>query len=255
VTTLDREYIDFLEITVTPLDVTSLCRFVEACLENGQIANLGAHNLHSVYLNQTDPKFRKFCDEADVLLIDGWPILAAANLIRRRLKKGKLNHRFRLGSVDWIPQVISLSGVKRVAVVGAKDFANRMFIKGLQAQAPNTEFLSFPGDPWRTARISSLAKNLKHISPDLILLGMGMPLQETVAMELRARSVEGIIATVGGAIDQMSGNQFQAPRWSGRFRIEWLLRLIHNPRRLARRYLAEPLELLVIILKKRYTSV
>jgi N-acetylglucosaminyldiphosphoundecaprenol N-acetyl-beta-D-mannosaminyltransferase len=80
--------------------------------------------------------------------------------------------------------------------------------------------------------------------PQVLLVGMGMPRQETWAMDNRASIKRGAILTVGAAFDYEAGVQTAAPRWTGRLGLEWLARLIGQPGRLAGRYLVEPWSLI-----------
>lgn len=63
------------------------------------------------------------------------------------------------------------------------------------------------------------------------------------------------IFSVGAAFDYEAGEQEAAPRWMGRMGIEWLFRLVHDPKRLARRYLIEPWSLSGLILKDVWTAI
>ncbi len=87
-------------------------------------------------------------------------------------------------------------------------------------------------------------ERIAAFDPHVVLVGMGMPLQEIWALENRAAIGRGAILTVGAAFDYEAGAQTAAPRWTGRLGVEWLARLIAQPRRLAGRYLLEPWSLL-----------
>lgn len=63
------------------------------------------------------------------------------------------------------------------------------------------------------------------------------------------------IFSVGAAFDYEADEQAAAPRWMGRMGIEWLFRLVHDPKRLARRYLIEPWSLSGLILKDIWTAI
>ncbi|WP_258072339.1 WecB/TagA/CpsF family glycosyltransferase [Rathayibacter sp. AY1E9] len=60
--------------------------------------------------------------------------------------------------------------------------------------------------------------------------------------------------TWGGCLDYIAGTQALAPRWMGALGVEWLFRLARDPRRLAARYLLEPLQLLRIVLSGRSSA-
>ena len=80
--------------------------------------------------------------------------------------------------------------------------------------------------------------------PDVLMVGMGMPQQETWVLDNRAALKRAAIFTVGAAFDYEAGVQRTPPRWTGRLGVEWLARLASEPRRLAWRYLVEPWSLL-----------
>ena len=92
---------------------------------------------------------------------------------------------------------------------------------------------------------------IREFDPQLLLVGMGMPLQERLASELRGSTRVPVIAAVGGAVDQISGAQSLAPRWVGRMGFEWLWRLASDPRRLTGRYVVEPVRLAGLLLTRR----
>lgn len=236
-----------LGVRVTPLNVGSVCDAVARNLGKGTPLLMFHQNLHSVYLWHNDPAFRQLQDHADLILIDGWPILALLNRQKSRQGEAKFDSRFRIGSTDWIPVALERDAVQKVAVIGASPQSNSDFVTRMSAEFPLKKFLGVPGDPWKSEELDEMAQRLLAFNPQLTLIGMGMPLQEKTATELKQRGVKGVLATVGGAIDQFSGAQSLAPRWTGHLRIEWFWRLLSNPRRLFGRYVREPFGLLKIL--------
>lgn len=86
-----------------------------------------------------------------------------------------------------------------------------------------------------------LLADLKRKRPDLILVGMGFPLQEAVIAKLAPQLQHGVLVGEGGTFDYDSfgGNRRKAPEFLQRIGLEWLWRLILEPSRL-RRQLAVP---------------
>ena len=242
-----QEGIGALGVAVTPLTASGAARVVISAANRDSTTLIGAHNLHSVYVLHTNDSFREFYDRADYTLIDGWPVLSALNRARSRSGLPRLGPEFRIGSTDWIPEVIRSGKVSRVLVVGASRESNEGFIERARVLNSQTDFLGVPGIPWGPQQLPELVESTKRFRPQLTIVGMGMPLQEQVALALRAGGVTGAIATVGGAIDQLSGVQAHAPRWTGSLRVEWLWRLASDPRRLAHRYLIEPFGLMRLL--------
>lgn len=73
---------------------------------------------------------------------------------------------------------------------------------------------------------------------DYVLLAVGSPQQEIIAHRIAARpGARGTALCIGASIDFITGKALRAPRWMQVLALEWLFRLLHNPRRLWRRYL------------------
>jgi N-acetylglucosaminyldiphosphoundecaprenol N-acetyl-beta-D-mannosaminyltransferase len=94
----------------------------------------------------------------------------------------------------------------------------------------------------------TLIQQINDLKPNFILVGFGMPLQERWLMENWDRLEVNIAITLGAVFDYISGDLKRAPGWFNKHGMEWLGRLIIEPRRLWKRYLiGNPLFLLRII--------
>lgn len=243
-------HVPLLGVDVTPITMPDLLSRVDRAARDNRRFTVAAHNLHSVYIHASNPEFADFYQDCDVVVIDGWPVLAALNIRRRRSGESRLSHAFRFGSTDWILQAVTKSSVKRVCVLGTTHRSNEMFLDRLLDRRSDLEVLGIPGNPWSESLEDLAIRKVVAFDPDFLIVGMGMPLQEAVVRKLHDAGLNAVVATVGGAIDQLSGEQALAPRWTGRARVEWLWRLVADPRRLSHRYLVEPLKLAVLLSKK-----
>lgn len=96
--------------------------------------------------------------------------------------------------------------------------------------------MGFINDP---AAVENCLEFIERNSPfRFCLLAVGTPRQEILARALRARGIaRGLTLCVGASINFLTGKERRAPRWMQRLGIEWLFRLMHQPSRLAHRYL------------------
>jgi exopolysaccharide biosynthesis WecB/TagA/CpsF family protein len=86
----------------------------------------------------------------------------------------------------------------------------------------------------------------------LIFLAVGSPRQEILAAAIEATGVaRGVGLCIGASLEFLAGAQRRAPAWMQRADLEWLYRLTHNPRRLARRYLIDSPAILPLLLHER----
>lgn len=237
---LKRVHCKLLGLQVTPLTLETLLAELQGAVTENRRSVIAAHNLHSAYLFHSNAEFRSFYQSADVILTDGAPVQWDYRLSRNRLPNT------RLGSTDWLPSLNQVAHLKRVTIIGATSDSNGKFVHWLQKLLPDASVQGIPGQDWNQQKANETAVRVSAFNPQVIIIGLGMPTQELLAQQLLSQGYRGVIATVGGAIDQLSGAQKNAPRWVGRFGVEWLWRLATQPKRLWRRYLIEPWKLVWI---------
>jgi len=215
--------------------------FVAGRLARGESSIIANHNLHSLYLSRRKTAVRDFFKAADLVEVDSTPLILWARLI------GRSSRRFhRCTYLDW----------RDVFWAGARDEGWRVFFVGgapgvaetardkILTDWPGVElsvhhgyFDASPGSSENAAVVEAI----NAFKPQILLVGMGMPRQEVWVLENHA-AVAGPCAhfTVGGAFDYEAGVQKAAPRWMGQMGVEWLFRLVADPRRLFTRYCVEP---------------
>jgi N-acetylglucosaminyldiphosphoundecaprenol N-acetyl-beta-D-mannosaminyltransferase len=89
---------------------------------------------------------------------------------------------------------------------------------------------------------------INETSPDVVWVGLGSPKQERWMAAHVGRVEAPTLIGVGAAFDFLTGRKRQAPRWMQRSGLEWLFRLLTEPRRLWRRYLVNnPLFVLLVL--------
>lgn len=96
---------------------------------------------------------------------------------------------------------------------------------------------------------------IRTFAPHILLVGMGMPRQETWILDNRQGLAANSIFCCGALIDYVAGEIPTPPRWMGQIGFEWLYRLLAEPRRLASRYLIEPWFVLKMVLKELFKPV
>lgn len=238
-----------LDLTVTPMTATDVVDVLDRPAPDGPvvIANL---NLHGLYLALTEPGFAAFCRGADYVVVDGWPIWLWA-----RLRLGsRVNRRHRVGSSDWVGKIIEADRAMRVVAVAGRPESARLATRAVRGRCHALDWVGFDGYDNRPQTDDAAAVELPEAIERgcLVLVGMGMPVQEAWIEQNRSLLAGCYVANVGGCIDYLSGAQRLAPRWLGPLGLEWLFRLCCDPRRLWHRYLIEPFHLAYLLGKARF---
>lgn len=90
--------------------------------------------------------------------------------------------------------------------------------------------------------------------PDILIIGLGQPLQENWIIENKSRINANIILAVGDGIKVFAGNKIRGFRWIRKLGLEWLVRLINNPLLYWRRYLIGIPLFILRISKERFKN-
>jgi N-acetylglucosaminyldiphosphoundecaprenol N-acetyl-beta-D-mannosaminyltransferase len=213
---------------------------VERYVEGGGKHVIANHNAHSLHLYRRDPEFRAFYEHADLIEADSTPLLLFSRLLGRR--GGRIH---RCTYLDWRDHFWSLASRNgwRVMYVGGEPGVAERGAASLQARYPGAVlatahgyFDMAPG----SAESLAVVEQVRAFQPHILFVGMGMPRQEQWVARNFAGLPPCVIFSVGAAFDYEAGVQRAAPRWLGRVGLEWLFRLLIDPRRLAYRYLVEP---------------
>ncbi len=182
-------------------------------------------NAHAANLAWRDPGFADTLKAADLVLRDG---AGMAILCRAAGLDPGLN----MNGTDLLPRLLDRFAGRRVMLVGTCEpwlgrAAERLRAQGAQVVAAMDGFQ--PLDAYPAA--------VRAAAPDLVVLGLGMPRQEALARRLATVLDRPCVIAAGGAILDFWGGRFpRAPLWMRRARIEWVYRLLREPRRLWRRY-------------------
>jgi N-acetylglucosaminyldiphosphoundecaprenol N-acetyl-beta-D-mannosaminyltransferase len=183
-------------------------------------------NAHAMNTVAQSPSFFHALRSADWVLRDGSGMATLFKLLGR---KPGLN----LNGTDLIPKIIGLFDGRRIAFFGTQEPYLQRGLVAAHQYAPKSNFVSAHGflelDDYLSLAIVQRS--------ELIVLGMGMPKQEAVAVALRSKLGFPCTIVCGGAIiDFLAGRTTRAPLWMRRVGIEWVYRLAREPRRLSRRY-------------------
>jgi N-acetylglucosaminyldiphosphoundecaprenol N-acetyl-beta-D-mannosaminyltransferase len=227
-----------LGVKLNALTIVELNGLIKWAVENGKKTIIANHNLHSVYLFHHEAKMRSFFDHADYVHIDGMPLVFWARVLGIKLKL-----RNRITYVDWIKPLLA-EAVKnnwRVFYLGSRDGVAVEALKKIQGEFPDLRMQCHHGyfDRQGTPNRDVLAM-IEKFQPHILMVGMGMPRQEYWILDNFNEISAGVVLASGACFDYLAGVVPTPPRWLGKIGMEWIYRLIHEPRRLWKRYLWEP---------------
>jgi N-acetylglucosaminyldiphosphoundecaprenol N-acetyl-beta-D-mannosaminyltransferase len=208
----------------TPAGEQQLCDWLLRPGEARVLAFVNAHAMNVVA--ESDPFYQSLMS-ADVVVRDGIGLALLMRLLNQAPGQN-------LNGTDLIPKLLQAADGLPIALFGTRapwlDTARQSVLERL---APNSSCVTADGFQELEHYIHLAAQQ----RPRVIVLGMGMPRQEEVAIALRAALGFPCLIVCGGAIiDFLGGKVPRAPLWVRRSGLEWAFRLGREPKRLWNRY-------------------
>lgn len=193
-------------------------------------------NAHTINLAQELHWFRDFLNQADITFCDGFGVLWGARLLGQRLPE-------RFTPPDWFPELAAACASQGISFyfLGAQAHILGKTAQLLQAQIPGLRITGmqhgyFDQTPGGAAN-EAVVDAINAAQADILVIGMGQPLQEKWLLENWEKLNPSVTLPVGAMFDYLAGETRRAPRWLTDHGLEWLGRLLVEPARLGERYL------------------
>jgi N-acetylglucosaminyldiphosphoundecaprenol N-acetyl-beta-D-mannosaminyltransferase len=205
-------------------------------------------NAHLVTLASRDRRFAEAMQAADLAVPDGISVVMAARLlgfpIPERVTGGDLMERLCAKAAQYKFRVFFLGGLPGAAIMAACNLRERY--PGLEICGTYCPPVGFERSP---AELAHICEEIDSAAPDLLCVAFGAPKQEIWMQANRNLLRVGAILPVGAALDTQAGLRRRAPRGMQRLGLEWLFRLMMEPRRLWRRYLFGNTRFVLLVLR------
>jgi N-acetylglucosaminyldiphosphoundecaprenol N-acetyl-beta-D-mannosaminyltransferase len=191
-------------------------------------------NAHVVVTASRSSDYYKVIAQSDMATPDGAPV---AWMIRRL----GFPEQPKISGPDLMPRLLEQAASHGISVffLGSTTDTLALLEARIREAHPDLVVGGMYSPPFRPLLVDEDAAVVAQINESgagLIFVGLGCPKQERWMAEHRGR-VNGVMLGVGAAFDFYAGSVKRAPEWMQRFGLEWLHRLISEPRRLWKRYL------------------
>mgnify|MGYP001130616289 CR=1 FL=1 len=210
-----QETIDLVEqyiITKTPL----------------HLVGVNADKINELNINE---RLKQIINSCGVINADGVSVIMASRFLGKPLPE-------RVAGIDLMLHLISLSEKKNYSVylLGARQDIVERTAKVLMEKHPGLNLIGIHNGYFKKENWDEIFFELKEKNPDLIFVGITSPLKEYLVEYFQNRGIKGVFMGVGGSFDVISGKVLRAPIWMQKFGLEWLFRVLQEPKRLFKRY-------------------
>jgi N-acetylglucosaminyldiphosphoundecaprenol N-acetyl-beta-D-mannosaminyltransferase len=208
-------------------------------------------NIHALNLAYENHEFRDILNQSDVVFCDGFGVILGAQILGHRLAE-------RFTPPDWLDKLADLAARNNFSMylIGSLPGVAEKAARQIQLRYPTIRitgtyhgyFNKESHHPDNHAVVASI----NAAQPDILIVGFGMPMQERWIAENWEHLQVSIALPVGAALDYVAGTVRRGPRWMTDHGLEWLARLIIEPRRLWRRYIVGNPVFLLRVLAQRF---
>lgn len=204
-------------------------------IEIGNHLVINTLNGHSYNVAKADPDFQKALHGSDILLPDGVSVVFGARVLSgQKIEK--------IAGYDVFTHLLEKLNKENGSCffLGASMQTLSLIGKRLKKDYPNVKFSSF-SPPYR-AQFSEqenkmMCEQVNDFQPDVLFVGMTAPKQEKWVHDNKERLNAGVICSIGAVFDFYAGTTERPANWVIKLKLEWLGRLIKEPKRMWRRYL------------------
>ncbi|MCI9233866.1 MAG: WecB/TagA/CpsF family glycosyltransferase [Bacilli bacterium] len=168
-------------------------------------------------------------DEKTTVVPDGIGIVKTAQMLHYSVSE-------RISGIDLAYELLRIGNEnkKSIYLLGASEEVKEKMVEKIKNEYPNLH-LKGAVNGFGSNKDKEFNK-IKKLKPDIILVALGIPAQEKLIYKHLDDFEKGIFIGVGGSFDVISGNKKRAPKMFQKLGIEWLYRLLKEPKRIKRFY-------------------
>ncbi len=233
---------NFFGINVSILDYDILKKSINSDIEKTKKSTITAINPEKIMKAKKNLILKGLLNSSTYKIADGIGIIIASKLKRGNIKK-------RITGIDSMDMLCQLSNEKgyKIFMYGGKEEVVKQAKKNLEKRYSNINIVGYingyeKNNDW-------IIKKINKQKPNILFVALGSPKQEFWIKDNIDKLNVNIIQGVGGSFDVVSGNIKRAPMWMQKIGLEWLYRLIKEPKRIKRQL--QLFKFLILVLFRR----
>lgn len=190
-------------------------------------------NVHTTVMSYDDAKYCAVQNGGIMAIPDGGPLSSVG---RRR----GFSEMRRTTGPDYMKEILKISNKEgyRHFFYGSTEETLKKLQRTLKRSYSDVQVAGMFSPPFRTLSAKEdeeVVRMINESNADFVWIGLGAPKQECWMAEHQGK-IKGFMIGVGAAFDYEAGNIVRAPQWMQKTNLEWLYRLIQEPKRLFKRY-------------------
>jgi N-acetylglucosaminyldiphosphoundecaprenol N-acetyl-beta-D-mannosaminyltransferase len=241
---MDR--VDVLGVALDPVRLDEAVARCEQAIEDGGYFQHMSVNVAKLVTLERDRKLRDAVSACGLVTADGQGIVWASRLLGRPVPE-------RVAGIDLMVRLLERADERghRVYILGARESVLAEALARLRSRYPRLTIAGSHHGYFAAEEAERICGEIRAARPDILLVAMTSPLKELFLDEYGPSLGTPFAMGVGGAVDVIAGVTRRAPRPLQRLGLEWLYRLLQEPRRLGRRYLVTNVRFAGLVARER----
>lgn len=223
--------ITILNTTIDVLNVQETIDLVKEYVKQKEPLHLMGVNADKINELNEDERLKQIVNSCGIINADGASVIKASRYLGKPLPE-------RVAGIDLMQSLVKLCEEKSYSVylLGAKQEVVEKTGEVLKEQHPKLNLVGIHNGYFKEPEWPAISEELKKLDPDFVFVGITSPMKEYLIEFLQDDGNRSVFMGVGGSFDVISGAIPRAPKWMQKSGLEWLFRVIQEPKRLFKRY-------------------
>lgn len=229
---IEKKYCEILGTKILVTNMAETVNIIEEEIEELRGKYICVGNVHTTVMAHDDAQYHKVQNSAAFVLPDGKPLSVYS-------RKHGFPEAERVTGPDLMLELFARDNGLKHYFYGSTPETLTLLEEKLRAQYPHLQIAGMVSPPFKELSEKEDAAEVEKMNEsgaDIIWVGLGAPKQENWMYE-HMDKVGGVMIGVGAGFDYHAGNIRRAPMWMQKMSLEWLYRLLQDPKRLFKRYL------------------
>lgn len=244
----NNERICILNTIIDVLNIKDTIDLVEKYVISKTPLHLMGVNADKINEVNQNELMKKIVNSCGVINADGASVVLASKYLKKPLPE-------RVAGIDLMQDLVVLSENKGYSIylLGAKQEVVEKTKDVLLERHPKLEVKGIHNGYFKEEDWLSISKEIKKLNPDFVFVGITSPIKEYLIEFLQNDGNNCVFMGVGGSFDVISGNIPRAPKWMQKMNLEWLFRVMQEPKRLFKRYFVGNGKFIKAIIKEKHS--
>jgi N-acetylglucosaminyldiphosphoundecaprenol N-acetyl-beta-D-mannosaminyltransferase len=243
----DREARDRAIVLGCEIDRLNMAGTLERCraaIDERRYTQHVSINAAKLVSLKKQPELREVIERCQLINADGQAVVWASRLLGDPLPE-------RVAGIDLMSELVTMAEEHgyRIFILGARADVLQTAVDRLRERHPKLVIAGFHHGYFTDEGSSKIAAEIRATHPDILFVAMTSPRKEQWLGEYGSTLDVPLVMGVGGSIDVVAGMTKRAPRVWQRTGMEWLYRLIQEPKRLAQRYILTNAQFILLVVQ------